>query len=719
MTDNDPRVRRRGIRASRAKLTRALTAAGFKTQAALAERIADLEGLDAAPKDIVSRVFREQPVDSTTLERIARALQTDAYLLYLNADDETEASVAKSDIEVTTPDEPADDGSSSFRPESQVEQAHLDNAPSPPTTRPPFSLEGSLTRAWESNRALVITLVALVAVLAVGVGYIFHSRNAGRDVVADAKPAPLQPRFGRFKVAITEFKDDSDGELAVLVRERLEGTLGVASAALPAITGSEDRAELAQRFRVDALVDGEVVQVGQLLAVRVFAYVAARGRREQIWAETLPVSSRERKWPATAGNITAAVNRLFGLPSGDAKNPPHFALAPVQDEYLRARWFMDQAPSELNLRRASGNFSAALRDDPNYAAAHAGLCEVILDAVWIDSEERQLADAEKSCIRAAQLAPEAPEVIRAQAAFLNRSGRAEEAMALLVKAREREPDDMEIVLALANVQFDLHRRTGDRQWAEQSLEHARAATKLTPEFWKPYMWLGVYESGAGTLDNAIAALQAAYKLDSSNEYVTTNLGTMYFCRGNFEDARDLYIKAREMAPASYAGTEFLGLVYYYLRDFAESARLRQTALDMARAGGNAEIHQIWGALADSYRHAGQRQKAIDAYVQALEIIERDFLMGNGTTGDKAARAYYYLMLSSLDPRRPPKAVLASLERDLEDAYQGSSEPTALLRLTQAWLLEKNIDKAKRALAKAVERCPCYDRYPDVDVLAKN
>ena len=57
------------MRASRAKLAHALTEAGLKTQAALAERIADIEGLDAAPKDVVNRVFRELPVDPTTLER--------------------------------------------------------------------------------------------------------------------------------------------------------------------------------------------------------------------------------------------------------------------------------------------------------------------------------------------------------------------------------------------------------------------------------------------------------------------------------------------------------------------------------------------------------------------------------------------------------------------------------------------------------------------------
>jgi len=700
MTESDPRSRRRGVRASRQKLARALAAAGFKTQAALAERIADLEGLDAAPKDIVSRVFREQPVDPATLERVARALQTESYLLYLTAEDETESAVPKVDAEPAA-----------------VEDVPTVAAPLP-VSIPTVSVKTPSTPVWRSIAAFVLVLVGLAAVIAAGAWYLIPRGHDSASVSA-AQPAPLKPRFGRFKVAITEFKNDEEGELAVLVRERLERTLGVASAALPAITGHEDRAELATRFRVDALIDGEVVRVGQLLAVRAYAYVDARGRREQIWAESLPLSSRDRKLPATADNITAAVHRLFGLPAGESRNPAHFPLAPVQDEYLRARWFMDQAPSEINLRRASGNFNAALRHDANYAAAHAGLCEVILDAVWIDSEERQLSDAEKACVRAAQLAPEAPEVTRAQAAFLSRSGRAEQARTMLVQAREREPDDMEIVLALANVEFELQRRTGEQQWIDASLEHAREATRLTPDFWKPYMWLGVYEAGIGTLDGAIGAFHRAYELDPSNEYVTTNLGTMYFCRGDFEAARDLYVKARDMAPASYAGTEFLGLVYYYLKDFAESARLRQTALDMARAGGNAEIHQIWGALADSYRHAGQRQKAIDAYVQALDIVERDFLMGNGTTGDKAARVYYYLMLSSLDPKRPPKAVLASLERDLDEAYEASTEPTALLRVAQAWQLQKQLAKARRALDKAVQRCPCYGSYPDVEVLAGN
>lgn len=81
--------RRRGVRASRPRLEQALSEADLprRTQAALAERIADLEGLESVPKDLVSRVFREQPVDPQSIERVARGLGVAAHTLYQTSTD--------------------------------------------------------------------------------------------------------------------------------------------------------------------------------------------------------------------------------------------------------------------------------------------------------------------------------------------------------------------------------------------------------------------------------------------------------------------------------------------------------------------------------------------------------------------------------------------------------------------------------------------------------
>ena len=80
--------RRRGVRADRDRLVTALMRSSLKrkTQAAIAERIADLEELDTIPRDLVSRVFREQTVDAPSIARIAAALDVDPLSLYKNDD---------------------------------------------------------------------------------------------------------------------------------------------------------------------------------------------------------------------------------------------------------------------------------------------------------------------------------------------------------------------------------------------------------------------------------------------------------------------------------------------------------------------------------------------------------------------------------------------------------------------------------------------------------
>lgn len=698
MADPDVRLRRRGIRASRIKLNKALAAAGLKTQAALAERMADLEGLSAAPKDIVNRVFREQPVDAATLERVARALGVEAFTLYLTNQEAAPAA---------TPS-PADPPASSAAGAAPAPDAAAGAVPPPtPETRSPTSRR-LLAWGWLAAALIAVTLPIVL-------GAWFFGSAAAR-APATRLHVTLTPKLGRFRVAVTAFAGDEDGALAEAVRERLERTLGVASAGLPLITGNADRAEIAARFRTDLVVDGELVRVGQWMGVRAYAYVESRGRREQIWSESFQANQASRKLASAADHITDAVHRLLGLPAGEGRRPPHFALAPVQDEYLRGRMYLDRAPNELNLRRAQGNFVSALRHDANYAAAHAGLCVVALNAVWIRNEQRQLADAAASCARALQLAPDDPESLRAQAYLLLRSGRAENSIALYRRIVAAEPDDMESVLGLAGAKFALYQRTGDATWREPALESARRAVALTPEFWKPYMWLGVYEHGAGSIERAIQALSRAAELDPSNEYVIANLGTMYFCRGDFAQARDLYLRAQTSAPASYAGTEMLGMLYYFLRDYRESARLRQAALDLARGSGEAEIHQMWGSLAESLRRSGDTGRAIAAYRQAIEIIERDFLTGTATVGDKASRAYYYTALLTLAPQPIPAAIERSLERDLREALASTTEPYALLRVAQTALLRGHMAQARAALDKATQRCECYRHYPDLEAL---
>jgi len=652
--------RRRGIRASRARLTRALTDAGLRTQAALAERIADLEGLDSAPKDMVSRAFRELPVELQTLERIARALEVEAWTLYRSADEEA--------------------------------------LPEPSA--------GSDARAAPRPAWLALSMILSMAALA-GVGWLLMQRDsAPGDAPSASAPPPLT--LGAASLVVMPIGGDTDARLAHLLRDRLSEHFAVAEGSATVLVRALDPAEAAERLRTDAAIDGEIVRVGRLAGLR-FGIVADDGVRHQLWAESLPAAELEASLPAVAERVAAAIRRSVGGVAGEDPAGAHFPLAPVQDDYLQGRYFLDRPANELNVKRARSHFEAALRQDANYARAHAGLCQALLTEHWMANEERALEDAARTCGQALQLAPGDPAVRTAHAHFLSRTGRNDQAMALYEGILTDRPRYTDALAGLAASRLQAYRQDGEAAMLESAMTAARAAADSDPIVWKPLFSLATMRWFAGDLDGAIAASEEAVARDE-NEYVLGNLGTWYVCRGDFERGRDAYLRARELAPQSYVGDEFLGLVYYVLGDYEQSAELRQRAID-AIATGEPEIHQMWGALADSYRHSGQTAKAREAYLRAAEILERDHLRGTAPAADQAARAYYYTMLGRLDPDAVPDSVMDEIDASLAAMTDDLNDATAYRRLAQVWLARGEEERARRALSKATATCPGYARFP--------
>ena len=183
--------RRRGVRASRAKLVHALTEAGFRTQAALAEHIADIEDLETPPKDVINRVFRELPVDPTTIERVARALGVDAHTLYKSADEEDPVGV---DVE----------------------------SPQPPN------------KAW-----IIIVAATVVLAIAFAIGFRLDAPASIDDV--DATPDPLD--MGAATLAVIPFDGDDDSAFANALRSTLDLYFNVARPTADALIRSRDPVE--------------------------------------------------------------------------------------------------------------------------------------------------------------------------------------------------------------------------------------------------------------------------------------------------------------------------------------------------------------------------------------------------------------------------------------------------------------------------------------------
>lgn len=664
MSTDSSAHRRRGVVASRAKLAHALTEAGLKTQAALAERIADLEELEATPKDVVNRAFRELPVDVQTLTRIAYALGVEAHTLYKTADEQD------------LPD--------------------------------PHAAAESVPRT--ARRTLLLSSgIAAVAVLA---AILFYMQTRSGDVdQTDAGPTPIASTLdlGAATMVVLPVPGAGDDALMNAVRTDLSSTFSVATATASMLTQSLDQAEVARKLRADVVVDGEMVLVGRFLGLRF--YLFASGVRQQIWAESLPAVTLADNRDQIAARVALAIRRATGYPVPDGDLPPHFPLVPVQDDYLEGALHLDQPSNELNIKRAQTRFEAALRQDSNYARAHAGLCQSLLEEHWMSDEERALKDAGRACGQALQLDPEDPVVAAAHAHFLSRTGRNDEALALYKKIVSEHSKDASAWSGFASALLQEFRQTGDSDLLARAKTAARTAADVDPLIWKPLFALATMEWFDGNVGDAIAASEAAVARDK-NEYVLANLGSFYLCDGDFENALDAYREAQGLAPQSYVGSEFMGLAHYFLGNFEESARLRQRAIDSISTG-EPEIHEMWGNLGDSYRQLGDASMAIEAYLRAAEIAERDHLRGTRPAGDRGARAYYYTMLGSLDDSLVPENVAAAIATELDDIDAALVSSSSHRRMAQTWLMRGELDKARASMARATETCRGYGQLPDL------
>lgn len=664
MSKQSSAQRRRGVRASRLKLTRALNEAGLPTQVALAERIADQEDLDSVPKDMVNRAFREMSVEIRSLDRIAHALGVEAHTLYKTTDE--------LDYDVTAPQ------------------------PGTAPSRPRLS-------AGAVAAALAVIALGVVVVWIYTVGPFTTDTGSGSH-------RAVQPlTLGDGALLVLPLVSPEGHDLTPALRAVLRRDFNVATPTALATANTTDLAGLARRLRLDVIIDGEIVTEGRLSAVRVFAF--ADGVRQQVWAESLPSPALPARIGAIAGRVGAAVRHATGLTDGPV---PHYPLAPVQDDYLKGQFYLDEPSSELNLKRAQTRFESALRQDSNYARAHAGLCHALLEAHWMLEEDRMLQDASRACSQALLLDPEDPVVATAHAYFLRRTGRNDEAIALYQEVIAASPAHTPALEGLSASYLDAYREQGEHALLERAMAAARRAADTDPTIWKPLFSLASMQWFDGNLTGAIAASEEALGRDE-NEYVLANLGTFYVCAGAFEQARDVYLRARELAPGSYVGDEFLGMVYYFLGDYGESVRLRERAI-ASIGDGNPEIHEMWGHLGDAYRAQGNTAAAIDAYERAAAIAERDHLRGTIPTADQAARAYYYTVLQALDPGNVPQRVQRQIDAQLAEIEAAQVEATAHRRMAQIWLLRGDRARARRALTRATQTCPGYARLPDLEPL---
>jgi len=324
---------------------------------------------------------------------------------------------------------------------------------------------------------------------------------------------PAAPAAGRVMLAVLPFQNLSgdpqqeffgDGmtEEMIAVLGGLEPQrLGVIArtSAMRYKTTKKNVTEIAGELHVAYVVEGSIRREGD--RARITAQLIRASDQSHLWAQ-----SYERPMRDLIGvqrDVAQQIARALAIelvPSAVAALREKSAVDPAAyDEYLMGR----QALNRMNGQgffRAVEHFENAIRLDPQYAAAFAGLADAYNLQPWWG------------------VAPPRVALEKGRAAAL--------------KALELDPNlaDAHNSLAFVQLYYDWDLRAAERSF--------RRALELRPGFALAHYWYAGMLSAAGRHDQAIASIRRAQALDPFSELVNSDAGWYYFFARRYDQAID-------------------------------------------------------------------------------------------------------------------------------------------------------------------------------------
>jgi len=278
------------------------------------------------------------------------------------------------------------------------------------------------------------------------------------------------------------------------------------------------------------------------------------------------------------------------------------------EAYIRGRGYLQAYEKPENIENAISEFNQALKIDPNYALAYAGLG----NAYWmefrrLDKGNELVSKASSNCEKALSLNPELVEGRVCLGNVLNGQGQYEKAVEEFKRAVESNGQSDDALRGLAEAYTNL----GNFAAAEATYKKAVA---MRPNYWGVYSWLGLFYYTQARYPDAVAMFLKATQLAPDNYQGYSTLGGVYITEGRYQDAIAAFQRSIQLRPDADAYTN-LGYTYFLMHRFPEAITAQEQAVRLDE--GNWEN---WGNLGDALYWSPDRRTQADAkYKQAISI----------------------------------------------------------------------------------------------------
>jgi TolB-like protein/DNA-binding winged helix-turn-helix (wHTH) protein/Tfp pilus assembly protein PilF len=485
--------------------------------------------------------------------------------------------------------------------DSPVTESESVVAPAVNGAAPVFAPVPTPLPASSLQRHLLPLVLATLVLLASGIWWSITTRD-GDAAVSRQTSASQAPRNS---IAVLPFIDlspeqdqefFSDGiseEILNLLAQAPELQVIARTSSFSFKGRNADIAEIAARLNVAHVLEGSVRKSGNRL--RITAQLVDATNSAHLWSETY---DRELKDAfAVQSEIAARVAEALKVTLLDKKIAAR-AATPNPDahqRFLQARFFYNRrAPGDVE--KAKGYYEQALRIDPGYARAWAGLSGVygVQLSTGDISKAAGVAKRLEAAQRALALDPNLPEAhIRAAWHYFDVGDR--------VRAGEHartayalDPDDPLVLNHVANM----------RAWEgrlDETIELFRRIATLDPVSSISHNVLASYLMAAGRYDQARAERLKELELNpAAKPYIDIDLAEILILQHRFAEARELIAPW----PEGDDRNQGLAIIEYALGDNASAEialqKLTQSS-DPGPAVRLAQVHAQRGDLDEAFR----------------------------------------------------------------------------------------------------------------------
>ena len=442
------------------------------------------------------------------------------------------------------------------------------------------------------RRAIILTAgVLLIAALGVLLTVVLPKRG---ETIRSMAVLPFSNSSGT-----AEYLSDGFTESLINTLSKLPGIKMMSARSVFRFKGSDvDPQRAAQELHVDAVLTGRMIQRGDDLSISVELINAQdnthiwgeqynRGSSDLIALQT--VISREIAHELNV-NMTGDQQRRFAAPTARSVD--------AYQDYLRGRFALNKR-NPGGFDKAIDYFHLAIRKDPSYAQAYAGLAEtyalkasyflipsqVAADSVRLAARKALELDesigevhaalatsaefawdwktAEREYKKCLELSPNFATGRQWYGEFIGSMGRLEEGLAEIIKAQELDPLAPVVYVAAAGNLNGLRRY-------DEAIVQLQKALDLDPHLFRAMQSLAsAYLLKGMGADALREGRRAVAESDSSLEYVA-NLGYICAMTGHREEAEKILSRLQQRSKHEFVAPTFFALLYTGLGETDEA-----------------------------------------------------------------------------------------------------------------------------------------------------